>query len=77
MPIYSMQDIGTQEEFEVSMKYSELEEYLGQNPNIKQMFTKFPGVCDSARIGVRKIDNSFRDVLSKAKHAHKHSTIEF
>ena len=77
MPIYSIQNTETLEEFEVSMKYSELTEYLEQNTNFKQIFTKFPGVVDPTRIGVRKTDNSFRDVLSKAKSAHKHSTIDF
>lgn len=76
MPIYSIQDIETLDEYEVSMKYSELDEYLEQNPNLKQIFTRFPGVVDSARIGVKKTDSSFRDVLSKAKSAHKHSTID-
>ncbi len=76
MPIYSIQDIETLDEYEVSMKYSELDEYLEQNSNLKQIFTRFPGVVDSARIGVKKTDSSFRDVLSKAKSAHKHSTID-
>lgn len=77
MPIYSIRDNDTNEEFEVNMKYSELTEYLTDNPNFQQIFTKFPGVVDPVRIGMRKTDNSFRDVLSKAKSAHKHSTIDF
>ncbi len=76
MPVYSIQNTETLDEFEVSMKYSELTEYLGQNPQLKQIFTRFPGVVDPTRIGVRKTDNSFRDVLSKAKSAHLHSTID-
>lgn len=76
MPVYSIRNNQTQEEFEVTMKYSELTEYLVQNPNMQQIFTKFPGVVDSVRVGVRKTDNSFRDVLSKAKSAHIHSTID-
>lgn len=76
MPVYSIRNNQTQEEFEVTMKYSELAEYLQQNPDFQQIFTKFPGVVDPVRVGVRKTDNSFRDVLSKAKTAHKHSTID-
>lgn len=76
MPVYSIRNNQTQEEFEVTMKYSELTEYLVQNPNMQQIFTKFPGVVDSVRVGVRKTDHSFRDVLSKAKSAHIHSTID-
>lgn len=77
MPVYSMRNDQTQEEFDVNMKYSELEEYLKDHPEITQIFTKFPGYVDPVNIGVRKIDNSFRDVLHKAKSAHKRSTIEY
>ena len=77
MPIYSIEDTITNNIFDVNMKYSELEEYLKENSNYKQVFTKFPGVVDSARIGVKKTDSAFKDVLSKAKNAHKHSTIEY
>ena len=58
------------------MKYSELTEYLDQNTHFQQIFTKFPGVVDPVTVGVRRTDNSFRDVLSKAKSAHKNSTID-
>lgn len=76
MPVYSIRNNQTQEEFEVTMKYSELTEYLEENTHFQQIFTKFPGVVDPVRVGIRKTDNSFRDVLSKAKSAHKHSTID-
>jgi predicted RNase H-like nuclease len=76
MPVYSIRNNQTHEEFEVTMKYSELQEYLQLNPDHQQIFIKFPGVVDPVRVGIRKTDNSFRDVLSKAKSAHKHSTID-
>lgn len=75
MPIYSIRNNDTQEEFDVNMKYSELEEYLKTNPNMQQIFTKFPGVVDPVTAGIRKVDNGFRDVLKKAKSAHKYNTI--
>lgn len=74
MPIYSMRNNQTQEEFEVNMKYSDLSEYLKSNPHIQQIFTKFPGMVDPVRVGIRKPDDGFRDVLKKAK-IHKHNTI--
>lgn len=77
MPVYSIRNNETDDLFEVNIKYSELTEYLEQNPHLQQVFVKFPGVVDPIRVGVRKTDNSFRDVLSKAKSAHKHSTIDF
>lgn len=75
MPIYSMQNTETDEIFELNIKYSELETYLQENPTIKQIFTRFPGYCDSVRMGVRRVDDGFKDVLTKAKTAHKHSTV--
>lgn len=77
MPVYSIRNNQTLEEFEINMKYSELEEYLKNNPELQQIFTKFPGYVDPVNVGVRKIDNSFRDVLNKTKTAHKYSTIEY
>ena len=74
MPIYSMRNNETLEEFEVTLKYSELEKYLKENPHIQQIFTKFPGFGDPVRLGLRKPDEGFRDVLKKAK-IHKHNTI--
>ena len=74
MPVYSFRDTDTHEEFEATMRYSELEEYLKTNSHIKQIFTRFPGTVDSVRIGIRKPDDNFRDVLKKAK-VHKHNKI--
>lgn len=75
MPIYSMRNTETQEEFEVTMKYSELQEYLEANSHIQQIFNRFPAYGDPIRMGVRKPDDGFREVLQKGKHAHKRSTI--
>jgi len=76
MPNYSFRNNDTGEEFNDTMKISELEIFLKENPNIQQIFKRFPGVVDPVRIGVRKTDRSFNDVLHKAKDAHKHSTID-
>lgn len=74
MPSYSFRDKSTNEEFEKIMSNSERELYLKENTNITQTFKRFPGIVDSVRIGVRKPDAGFRDVLKKAK-IHKHNTI--
>jgi hypothetical protein len=74
MPIYSVRDNTTNEEFEVNMKFSELESYLKENPHLQQIFNKFPALGDPVRLGLKKPDDGFRDVLKKAK-IHKHNTI--
>lgn len=75
MPIYSMKNLDTQEEFEINLKYSDLEQYLKENPNITQIFNKFPGMVDPVRIGVRKTDEGFKDALREVKNHHKRNTI--
>lgn len=74
MPTYSFKDENTLEEFEKVMSNSERELFLEEHPHIKQTFKKFPGVVDPVRVGVKRPDDNFRDVLKKAK-IHKHNTI--
>lgn len=75
MPSYSFRDENTLEEFEEVMSNSARELLLEENPHIKQTFKRFPGIVDSVRIGVRRPDDNFRDVLKKAKNAHKYNTV--
>jgi hypothetical protein len=75
MPIYSMQNKETLEEFEVNLKYAELNQYLEANPQYKQIFTKFPATGDPVRLGVKHPDNGFKDVLKNVKHHHRKNTI--
>jgi len=75
MPIYSIRDNTTNEEFEVNMKFSEMENYLKDNPHLQQIFNKFPGLGDSVRLGIRKPDDGFRDVLRNVRHHHKKDNI--
>lgn len=75
MPTYSFRDENTLEEFEKVMSNSDRELFLAENPHIKQIFKKFPGLVDPVRVGVRRPDDNFRDVLKKAKSAHKYNTV--
>jgi len=75
MPIYSVMNKDTEEFFEVNMKFAEFEKYLKDNTNLKQVFTKFPALGDSVRLGMRKPDDGFRDVLQNVKHHHKRDSI--
>lgn len=75
MSLYSIKDTETDEVFEVSLKSSELENYLSENPSFKQVFTKFPGVVDPTRLGIKKPDDGFRDVLKTVKSHHKRNII--
>lgn len=75
MPIYTIMNKDSDEIFEVNMKFTELETYLTNNPSHIQVFNKFPGIGDPARLGKLKPDNGFRDVLKEVKNHHKKDSI--
>ena len=70
MPTYSFRNTETNEEFESIMSMAERESYLQNNPHIKQTIKKAPEIGDSVRLGIRKPDDGFRDVLKNVKHHH-------
>lgn len=74
MPTYTFTNTETEEVFTELMSISERDEFLTNNPHIKQNLAT-PGFADPVRLGVRKIDRSFNDVLLKAKSAHKGSNV--
>lgn len=74
MPTYTFTNQETGDEFTETMTISERNEFLEKNPHIKQNLAT-PGFADPVRLGVRKVDSSFNDVLIKAKSAHLHSTV--
>lgn len=76
MPTYSFIDTESGKEFTDFMSMSEKENFLKENPHIKQTILTAPPVCDPTRVGVRsKPDDGFRDVLKKIKGKHYKSNI--
>lgn len=75
MPSYTFENTETSEIFEEQMSNAQREEFLEENPHIKQIFLKFPGVVDPGRLGLRKPDANFRDVLKNVKSHHKKNNI--
>lgn len=75
MPTYTFVNKETGEEETHILTLSQREEYITQNPHMRQKLST-PAFGDSVRLGIRRIDDNFNDVLKKAKSAHKHSTIE-
>ena len=67
--------IDTDETFDTVMTIAERETYLSTNPNIKQQIGKPPSIGDSVRLGLRKPDDGFRDVLRNVQHHHKKDNI--
>lgn len=65
MPIYKFRNTQTNEEFEQLMGISAREQYLKENPHIEPMIAGAPMLCDPVRVGVRKKDTGFKEVLQK------------
>lgn len=65
MPTYNFRNKETGEEFEKFMGISAREEYLKENPHIETMIAGAPMICDPVRVGVRKKDSGFKEVLQK------------
>ena len=70
MPTYTFENIENGERFDKILSMAERQEYLEKNPNIKQLIVSPPAIGDSVRLGLRKPDDSFRDVQKNVKKHH-------
>lgn len=74
MPIYTFRNKKTDEVFDKMMSYSSKVEYLEQNPDIESLIGA-PSVGDPVRLGVRRTDDGFREVLAKIGAANYRSNL--
>lgn len=63
MPFYHFRNKTTGEQYEKLMSISAREQYLQANPEIETMIAGAPGLSDPVRLGLRKPDEGFRDLL--------------
>ena len=61
MPLYDFIDLDRGEIFEASFKFAEKDEFLKDNPNIKQIMIKPPSIVSG--VGGVKNDDGFNDLL--------------
>jgi len=64
MPLYDFKNKETGETFEKMMSISAKEEYLKENPNIESILG-MNMMIDPFRLGVRKSDQGFKEVLQR------------
>lgn len=74
MANYTFLNKETNEEFDISMPISELDSYKEANPHVQQLLTGMR-LGDPTRLGLRKPDAGFRDVLKKIKSSHYKSNV--
>lgn len=76
MPLYEFYNTKTKKHFELQLKIAEKDVYLKENPHIIQEFLTCPQVIDPVRLGVRKVDNGFKEVLQKIHQRSPGSTLD-
>ena len=75
MPTYDFLNTETGEVEEVIMTISGKEQYLKDNPHMKQHYSKVPGIVRSS--GTTNVDNhGFKEVLQKVGEAHPGSEVQ-
>lgn len=65
MPLYEFINKETNEVFEKFMSISSREEYLKENPNIQAVISGGNALIDPVRLGIRKPDQGFKEVLQR------------
>ena len=74
MPIYQYKNEETGEISDHYMSISSMEEFEKDNPHMKKIIHA-PAIGDAMRLGVRKTDDSFNDLLKTIKKNNSGSTI--
>ena len=75
MPTYTYRNINTGEVFDKMMKIADKEQFLLDNPDLESIIGA-PAMGDSVRLGIRRPDNGFREVLSKISDANYKSNLK-
>ena len=72
----SLWKVWTGDDIEKIMKVDERELYLSDNPQMKQVITKAPGLGDPVLLGVTKTPDSFNSLLKQIHRNNRGSKIE-
>lgn len=75
MPTYNFKNKVTGEEFTKFLMMSEVDTFLKENPDVEQTISGFSGVGDPWRMGMKKPDESFRDILRTIKKNYPRSRV--
>lgn len=65
MPLYDFRCRDTGQIYEQQMKIAEVENFLLENPTFEKVLLRAPPIGDPVRLGVRKNDAGWREVLQK------------
>ena len=74
MPTYTFRNKDSEEIFDKIMSWDSREDYLKENPNL-EVIIGAPAMGDVVRLGIRKPDQGFNEVLSKIHAANYKSNL--
>lgn len=74
MPLYSFRDLETSEIFDIFLSIKDLDEYKKQHPQYERYIDGAPSIVSGVSI-TGKLDDGFKDVLSKISEAHPDSEL--
>lgn len=75
MPTYTFKNTETGEIFDKLMTWNSRQEYLAQNPHLESVIGGAPSLGDSVRLGIRRNDDGFKEVLSRISSANYKSNL--
>jgi hypothetical protein len=75
MPTYTFRDKDTEEIFDKIMSWDSRQKFLEENPNL-EVIMGAPAMGDPVRLGVRRNDDGFKEVLSKISAANYKSNLK-
>ena len=75
MPIYKFRDVVKDEIFEVTLRISDYESFMVNNPDVERYFATDDAPVTVRGVGGIKTDSGFKEVLSKISDAHPGSQL--
>ncbi len=76
MPIYTVRNNLTGEVKDVTMKIAARDQYLLDNPDCEFIITQAPSIGDSVRLGIKRPDGAWKEVLQKIDSRTPGSTLK-
>lgn len=75
MPVYTFHNKVTDEQWTETLSIAERDSFLESNPTVQQLIVSAPSFASVERLGLKKPDREFRDMVSYIKKRNKGSTI--
>lgn len=75
MPQYTFQNKVTKDEWTETLTIAQRDSFLENNPDVQQLIVSAPSFGSVERLGLKKPDQSFREMVSYIKKRNPGSTI--